>query len=227
MTEVKEAIFDYWTRWAPHFDGSASHVRHPAAWQAVIAAAVPGPPRRCLDFGTGTGACALALAALGHLVVGLDGAPGMLAQCRRVAAERDLDIVLVRGDVEAVPFADATFDVVAARNLFWTLPDPDRAMREIVRLLRPGGIFLFSDGLWLTGSVPPEASSHDMTDYVPLLDELPYYRGLSPEKARSLLAFHGFGAPSQWEAAFPIHPYAHQATGARHFFVMTAARPAE
>lgn len=226
MAEVKEAIFDYWSRWAPRFDRSASHVRHPEAWRAVIAAAVPGTSLRCLDLGTGTGACALALAANGHHVVGLDGAGGMLVECRRVAAERDLAVALVQGDVEAAPFADAAFDIVAARNLFWTLPDPDRAMREIVRLLRPGGTFLFSDGLWLTDSVPPEASSHDMTAYAPLLDELPYHRGLSPEKARSLLAFHGFGTPSQWEAAFQVHPYQHQSTGARHFFVMTAARPA-
>ena len=139
MAEVKDAIFDHWTRRAPHVDGSASHARYPAAWQAVIAAAVP---------------------------------PG-------------------------------------SRN----------------RPLRPGGIFPFSDGLWLSGSVPPDASSHDMTDYVLLLDELPYHRGLSPEKARSLLAFHGFGAPSHREGALPVHPYAHQATGAPHFFVMTAPRP--
>ena len=226
MLDVKETIFDYWSRWAPNFDTTASHVKHPAAWRDVFAAAVPCPPRRrCLDLGTGTGACALALAAIGHEVTGLDGAAGMLGQARQAAADQGVAVSFVEGDVDTPPFPDASFDVVSARNLFWTLPDPDRTMREVVRLLRPGGIFLLSDGLWRTDTTPPAASSHDMTDYAQVGHELPYYRGLTSEHAHALLGFHGFTAWTHWEQLFTIHPYAHQAAGASPFFVVTAVRP--
>ncbi|BBK32344.1 ubiquinone/menaquinone biosynthesis C-methylase UbiE [Stella humosa] len=227
MTDVKDTIFDYWSRWAPNFNSAASHVKHQSAWRDVFAAAIPCPPRRsCLDLGTGTGACALALAANGHEVTGLDGAAGMLAEARRAADNQGITVTFVEGDVDQPSFPEAAFDVVSARNLFWTLPDPDRTIREITRLLRPGGIFLFSDGLWRTDAVSPASSTHDMTDYAVLRDELPYYRGLTSEHAHALLGFHGFTGVEHWEGRFPEHPYAHQAAGACPFFVITACRPA-
>lgn len=226
MAAVKERIFDYWSRWAPNFNSAASHVRHADAWRGVFAAAVPCPPvRRCLDLGTGTGACALALAAIGHRVTGLDGAAGMLDEARRAAAAQALAIDFVEGDVDRPAFADGTFDVVSARNLFWTLPDPDRTLGQIVRLLRPGGLFLFSDGLWRSDATPPAASSHDMTDYAELRHALPFYRGITPEEGEALLARHGFAGVRHWEDGFAVHPYAHQAAGACPFFVLTAERP--
>lgn len=228
MDTVKEVIFDYWTTWAPRFDGGASHVRHRDEWQAVFAAAVPCPPRRkALDLGTGTGACALAFARIGHEVTGLDGAEGMLAEARRAAVAEGLSIDFRRGELEEPPFADASFDLVAARNVFWTLPDPDRALRAIRRVLRPGGVFLFSDGMWRTDDVPPAASTHDMTDYVQLRDRLPFYRGLWIDDARRLLSAHGFGPPAEWQHLFAQHPYAQAASGACPFFVLTAVRRAD
>lgn len=226
MTAVKERIFDYWSRWAPNFDRAASHVRHADAWRAVFAAAVPCPPvRRCLDLGTGTGACALALAAIGHDVTGLDGAAGMLEQARAAAAAERLEIAFRQGDVDRPDFPDASFDLVSARNLFWTLPDPDHTLGEVTRLLRPGGVFLFSDGLWRTDTTPPAASSHDMTDYVEVSAALPFYRGVTAAEAHELLARHGFTDVRHWEDRFAEHPYAHQAAGACPFFVVTAQRP--
>lgn len=226
MAAVKETIFDYWSRWAPNFNSAASHVRHADAWRDVFAAAVPCPPaRRCLDLGTGTGACALALAAIGHRVTGLDGAEGMLDEARQAAVAAGLAIEFVQGDVDQPGFGDATFDVVSARNLFWTLPDPDHTLAEVARLLRPDGVFLFSDGLWRTDATPPAASSHDMTDYAEVSHALPFYRGVMAEEAHALLARHGFTVVRHWEDAFPTHPYAHQAAGACPFFVVTARRP--
>jgi ubiquinone/menaquinone biosynthesis C-methylase UbiE len=226
METVKETIFDYWSSWAPNFDTTASHVRHPDAWRDVLAAALPSPPaRECLDLGTGTGACALALAANGHRVTGLDGAPGMLEQARQAAARQRLAVTFAEGDLDAAPFPDASFDAVTARNVFWTLPDPDRSMREVARLLRPGGVLLLADGLWRAAAVDPTASSHDMTDYAQIGQRLPFYRGLTAEDAHGLLDRHGFTLRAHWEHLFPVHPYAHQAGGACPFFVITARRP--
>jgi SAM-dependent methyltransferase len=51
-------------------------------------------------------------------------------------------------DAESLSFADNTFDVVVARNLFWPLVHPGRALDEWRRVMKPGGRLIVSDGLW-------------------------------------------------------------------------------
>ena len=115
--------------------------------------------------------------------------------------------------------------MITARNVFWTLPDPDRSMREIARLLRPDGVLMLADGLWRTDETEPKASSHDMTDYARIGSRLPFYRGLTADDAHALLDAHGFTRRAHWEHLFEVHPYAHQASGACPFFAITARRP--
>jgi len=101
-----------------------------------------------LDVGTGTGDDARALAALvapHGKVVGLDRSPDMLAEARRRAEGSGLPIEFVQGDAQALDFPDASFDRCRAERVLIHLPDPVAAVREMVRVTRPGGLVVVSD----------------------------------------------------------------------------------
>ena len=67
----------------------------------------------------------------------------MARQLRAKAAELAVPVTVVEAPAEALPFADASFDTVALTLVLCTVPEPDRALAEIARVLRPGGRFLF------------------------------------------------------------------------------------
>lgn len=102
---------------------------------------------RCaLDAGCGIGVFLLPLARHlaphGGRVVGLDLAEGTLGQARARAEAEGLPVECVIGDVEALPFADASFDLVLANYMLYHVPNLDRAIGELRRVLRPGGTML-------------------------------------------------------------------------------------
>jgi ubiquinone/menaquinone biosynthesis C-methylase UbiE len=92
-----------------------------------------------LDVACGTGNAALRAAARGARVTGLDIVPALLDQGRELARDADLDLEFVEGDAEAMPFADASFDVVLSTFGCMFVPDHRLAALEIARVLRPGG----------------------------------------------------------------------------------------
>lgn len=94
---------------------------------------------RVLDVGCGDGELACALAARGGDVIGLDPNPAMLAAARERAAAANVPAVFQAGRAEALPFADASFDIVSAVTVLCFVPDARKALREMARVLRPGG----------------------------------------------------------------------------------------
>jgi SAM-dependent methyltransferase len=90
---------------------------------------------RLLDAGCGAGLAALLARLRGATVAGLDAAPGLLA----IARERLPGADLREGDLEALPFEDASFDAAVAINSVFYAADMERAMRELARVVRPGG----------------------------------------------------------------------------------------
>ena len=100
---------------------------------------------RILDVGTGTGFFAILLAQRGYLMEGIDLTPAMLEEAREAAAQRGLSIPFREMDAQALTYADESFDVVLSRNLTWTLPEPEQAYREWLRVLKPGGVLLNFD----------------------------------------------------------------------------------
>lgn len=99
-----------------------------------------------LDLACGTGGHALALAAHGHRVTGVDISESMLRRMRRKAAERGLPIPVSVGDMRRLPLADATFDAVICLfdSIGYVRTDEGvrAALSAVRRVLKPGGLFV-------------------------------------------------------------------------------------
>jgi len=118
--------------------------------RALVSALAPVPGDRVLDVATGTGMVAAELLARGCSVVGVDQSAEMLAMARArfaaLASGEDASasgdgprVRLIEGQAEALPFADASFDALSFTYLLRYVDDPPATMRELARVLRPGG----------------------------------------------------------------------------------------
>ena len=143
-------IAAYWNHAAATFDLEPDHgLKSPAvraAWAARLRAWIPEPGADVLDVGCGTGSLSALAAEFGHRVVGMDLAMGMVTAARAKTGSTEL----VVADACAPPLAARSFDVVLARHLLWTLPDPRAVLRSWTRLLRPGGHLVLVEGCWDT-----------------------------------------------------------------------------
>ncbi|MGA2493101.1 MAG: methyltransferase domain-containing protein [Roseiarcus sp.] len=104
-----------------------------------------------LDVGCGDGALACAAAKRGADVVGVDPEPAMLEAARSRARSDGVAATFLEGRAERLPFPDGAFDVVAAVTVLCFIPDAVRALREMARVLRPGGRLVTGElGRWST-----------------------------------------------------------------------------
>ncbi len=133
-SEGVRAMFD---RIAPVYDGmnrvmTAGLDRR---WRREAAEAVVRPGDKVLDSCCGTGDLAIAAAAAGGTVTGIDFSKPMLERARRKAPELEW----VEGDALTLPFADGSFDAATVGFGVRNLSELDRGLREMRRVLRPGG----------------------------------------------------------------------------------------
>jgi len=179
-----------------------------------------GSRARALDAGCGHGAQTALLRALGYETHGVDIAARLLA----LARTRAPDVALARADLTALPYGDARFDAVScAGSTLSFVAEPDRALRELARVLRPGGRLLLEcehkwsfDLAWTLAS----ALSHDAIGYhVPLATFARAMR--APLHASIALPYPGYGTLTlfsgrdlrrrlaavglRWERAWGIH----------------------
>lgn len=94
---------------------------------------------RVLDVATGSGNAAFAAARRGCSVVGVDYVPSLLDRARLRAEAEELDVPFVAGDAEALPFDDASFDVVSSVFGAMFAPNQEQTASELARVARPGG----------------------------------------------------------------------------------------
>ena len=112
----------------------------------------PRAGERLLEIGPGTGHHALPTAEIlgpgGRLDV-LDVQPEMLRDLERRAAARELGtIVTASGDAQRLPYPDATFDGAYLMTVLGEIPDPEQALREMARVVKPGGRIVTGE-MWL------------------------------------------------------------------------------
>ncbi len=138
FAEFKDAQRKGWSFFAP----LELQTTPPAAELVRHARVRPG--QRVLDVGCGTGVVAVTASRLGAIVVGLDLTPALLERARENARLASVDIAWHEGDVEQLPFSDATFDVVLSQFGHIFAPRPDVATAEMLRVLKPGGTLAFS-----------------------------------------------------------------------------------
>ncbi len=99
---------------------------------------------RVLDVGCGTGVAAVTAARQGGRVTGIDLSPALIDHARFNATLAGVEINFSVGDAEALPFRDGEFDVVLSQFGHMFAPRPDVAIREMLRVLKPGGTLAFS-----------------------------------------------------------------------------------
>jgi len=111
-------------------------VGNAALWRvATVRAVDPKPGERILDIAAGTGTSSVALAKTGADVIALDFSQGMVEEGRR----RNPNLQFVQGDAEKLPFGDAEFDAVTISFGLRNVQQPEVAIAEMLRVLKPGG----------------------------------------------------------------------------------------
>jgi SAM-dependent methyltransferase len=162
--------------------------------QLVMGERQPAPGQRVLDVGCGTGIAArLAAAAVGPggRVVGVDIDEGMLAVARRAAGDAPID--WRKADAAHLPFADASFDVVACFECLQFFPDRTAALAELRRVLAAGGRVIGT--IWgpLAENPGYRALADGLGRFVgPEAARLPPFQLDDREEIRDLLAGVGF-----------------------------------
>jgi SAM-dependent methyltransferase len=144
-----------------------------------------------LDAGCGSGQWAIAFAERGARVTGIDLSPEMIRLARDDASARGLDIEWRTGDVTRLADPLAVFDAIHARVLFQFLPNVPAALRELRRVLRPGGRLLAS----VPGALSPMYRASWMR-HLPGGD--PGNNYLLPWELENLLREHGWRIIDGW-----------------------------
>jgi ubiquinone/menaquinone biosynthesis C-methylase UbiE len=159
---------------------------------------------QALDVGCGTGAVTRVMASItARRVVGVDMSVSRLEQARKLAAASGLDVRFVEGDAQRLPLPSSSFDYVWSRFLFEYLPEPERALAELARVAREGGIVVVAD---LDGQMerfyPLEASVRlDLLEAMRLLGEANF----DPWVGRKL--YHWFYRANLHDIRVRVLPY--------------------
>jgi ubiquinone/menaquinone biosynthesis C-methylase UbiE len=222
MNSDREAI-NRWNRSAPFWEKHREVIGQMLApiTSALVEDAHVGVNQTVLDVGTGPGEPALSLARLvgpAGKICGIDPSAEMVASARSEAARLGLENVqLDIATADRLPFADDTFDAVVSRLGAMFFPSPADAIREILRVLKPGrklalAVWHFADRNPFHSVLSRVMDRHvDPTPLEP--DALDAFRFATPGKLLKFLAEAGVVAPSERllkfkiEASLPVEDF--------------------
>lgn len=148
--DIQERIDRYWSLRADEFSDARladlKEYKH-ERWKRVIQEALPAKKQiRALDLGTGAGFFALILNELGCEVAGIDYSQQMISNAKKNAELLHCcPVSFLQMDAQCLDFPEGAFDFIFTRNVTWTLPDPQKAYSEMVRVLSPGGRLMNCD----------------------------------------------------------------------------------
>jgi ubiquinone/menaquinone biosynthesis C-methylase UbiE len=193
---LKDSVQSQFNQAAANYSTSPIHASGPDLAEMVKVAQLQGH-EQLLDAGCGAGHTALTFAPHVAHVIAVDLAESMLAQGRRLAAERGIQNLEFRpGDVEKLPFEDDSFDVITSRYSAHHWPNPQRALEEFRRVLRPNGLLLIGDIVSFE-----EFTLDTYFQTVELLRDPSHVRDHTEKQWLEMLTQAGFQAdvPHRWE----------------------------
>jgi ubiquinone/menaquinone biosynthesis C-methylase UbiE len=145
MSEHKQQVVEQFSQQAIPFSNAPS-LRDQAALSRLVQASDAGSGDTVLDVACGPGLVVRAFAEVAARVTGVDLTPAMVERAREHTQGLQ-NVELVCGDVEQLPFADATFSIVVSRLAFHHFPHPGRVLAEMKRVCKPGGRVVIADVL--------------------------------------------------------------------------------
>ncbi len=183
-----------------------------------LALRLPAGSLDVLDVGSAQGRALIALHRLGHRAAGVEPSASAIDTCRELSGSEGLELEVRQGTAEALPYEGGRFDLVIAMSVMEHVEDLDASLREIHRVLRPGGVFWFSSAssrslrqneisrLPLFGWYPDRLKRRIMLwakDQYPHLvgyTEAPAIHWWTPRKAKRMLTRAGFSDVwDRWE----------------------------
>jgi SAM-dependent methyltransferase len=188
-TSHQARILDQFTRQAVPFSEAPS-MRDEQALALLADAAELQPGDTTLDVACGPGLLVRHFAPRVRQAVGVDLTPAMLARARQLCAEAGrTNVRFETGDANALPFADASFDVVTSRFAFHHFESPRQVLAEIVRVCRPGGRIVVCDAV-----CPPDAAGAELFNRLERLRDPSTTRFLPEAELLDLFADAGLAA---------------------------------
>lgn len=228
-SNVQDRITTFWNTVAASYDSYAGNVPNLesaeyAAWIRAIDGLLPAQPADVLDVGTGTGFVALIASQLGHRVTGLDLSTAMLDEARVQANRRVLEATFMIGDAVAPPFGRESFDAIVCRHFLWTLREPDVALLNWHRLLRPNGRVVVIDGFCSAQAKPEEGADLFERHYTAGTREaLPAMGWDTAEPVADLMVTAGFSRITVGDLS-DVHRVAENPPSAQPWYVLTGQR---
>jgi ubiquinone/menaquinone biosynthesis C-methylase UbiE len=187
-TEHDQLVVDQFTRQAASFASSPA-IRDRILLDLIVDLAGAGPDDTSLDVACGPGLLVCAFAERVAHATGIDLTSAMLAEARAEQSRRRLSNLSWHiGDATRLPYDAATFSIVSSRFAFHHMPDPRPALREMVRVLRPGGRIVVADSA-------PAPQKAERFNRVERLRDPSHVRALTVDELRTLFEAAGLPEP--------------------------------
>jgi ubiquinone/menaquinone biosynthesis C-methylase UbiE len=197
---IRSAVSQKFGQAAANYRTSAVHMMGPDLEAMLTAANLPADAL-IMDAGCGAGHTAVAFAPHVGRVIAYDLTESMLTEVESLAQEKGLhNIETQHGDVEALPYDDATFDAIVTRYSAHHWPQPQRAMNEFARVLKPGGICLLSDII-----APVDVAADSFLQTIEVLRDTSHVRDHSIAQWQAMFTAAGFNSEVVFTHDLSLH----------------------